>query len=178
MAQISQKKTEQPEAPVTFDLPNGPFFFVSHFNRFGLKSLGHLYLLHFGLVDDQEELAICHSCFVEKALIEMGRDSWLTYLGQLGVVPSKPFNFDWKPPKSNRENIITVSSNLLQIARMGELAEFRFYSYSLGFAADKLKGTTAKERQIIPQPTGLFFSEVELHVAIIMALLGVDEIKI
>jgi len=131
------------------------------------------FLLHFGLVTEAGDLLESHSCILDKLVIVNSKKSWLEYLGKIGQLPEREFDFDWQPPVSRVGHV--PSSNICQIARTGDMAEIRFYTYSMGYLIDKGKGTTEKEQTITAQPLGLFRSKLDLHLAIIMRFSAPDE---
>lgn len=166
-----EKRTEKKPknvATATFDTPGGPFGKTGFFNRCGIEELGSQKVFYFGLVRGDAELLSAYSCIVPASYFVDVKASWLDYMGKVGELPDGDVNFDWRPPVSRLSE--PLFSNIAQVARTGMLAEFRFYSFSMGYVWDRRKSSSEKEEKIVPQCQALFVSDLGLHLAIIAKL--------
>lgn len=165
------KRTEKKPrnlATIVLDPPPGPFFKTMFFNRFGLESLGEHKLFHFGLMRAGGEALDTCTCVVPGSCLAELKSSWMDYLGKIGELPDDDVNFTWKPSLSKNDG--TFFTNVAQVARTGDLGEFRFYNYSMGFAWERRRVGGEATQKIVPQPQGLFVSDLKLHLAIIVKL--------
>ena len=155
-------------ATISFETPGGPFLKTIYFNRFGLESLGANKILYFGLMRADGQLLEGCTCVISDSYLNEMKSSWMEYLGKIGELPSDDVDFEWKPPISKIDGVFFT--NIAQVARSGNLGEFRFYSYSMGFVWDKRRTSTEREEKVVPQPQGLLVSDLNLHIAIIVKL--------
>lgn len=100
------------------------------FNRVRLIRLGPTRLFYFGLVDDDENLRDFYTCAVDEDAITRHKADILSYVARASQEPVADLQM-WQPKAPVNTSGLGLA-NVMLVARIGPMAEIRFYNFAIG----------------------------------------------
>jgi hypothetical protein len=167
-----QKKTE-----ITLSIAAQSFPRTMLFNRVGLERLGSAFIFYFGLVD-QKGVLDSYACAVDEEAVKRHKEDILLYVNRAS--PETPPDFDsWhrdvpRAPFGASPIGRVDLANLMLVARVGPLAELRFYNYAMG---DVLEAQKEGKTSVESFPVALLRCELELQRSMFLHLYSTLAVK-
>ena len=125
----------------------------------------------FGLVDEEDYVRDLFACAVDQATLDRQKEDLLTYIGRA----SSPTPIEvprWRPKVSTIGSVQV--SNFIMAARSGNVAELRFFNYSVG---DVVEAGRAGKTEVRAFPVALLRCEDSLQQAMFLSLYTEKKIK-
>src|SRR5712691_2959180 len=113
--------------PTSQSFPKSMFF-----NHFHIDSGDGVRLFYFGFLDRSEIVRDAFACAIDESTIERQKDDLLNFMAKTPVPTDQEPAVDWMPKISSVSSI--QFANFIRGARVGNLAEVRLFSYSIGEA--------------------------------------------
>lgn len=157
-------KTEQKEAKLEINLPQGGFPKVMYFNRFRVDRDPEFKLIQFGLIVDTD-LVDGYSCILPNDALKQNETSLLEYLNRIGR-PTDSADGSWKGLTGECHAGV---ADVITMAHRGGVAETGLFIFSL-CAATRLAKPGGENLPIMAQPLVLLRSSAELQKQLIESL--------
>lgn len=153
-----------------FQLLGDQFPHAWFFNRFRCDRLGKSVLVTTALLSDNGATLAVNAFVLSNTDLLHNRDRSLTYLGNVAedVQVDKSLTLTFAPPP---ERVYPV--NHINLARMGDMAEFGLYRYSIHTLLLTTQDSTAKaisSKPILCYPVVMFRSDISVQLALLTEL--------